>query len=375
MTLATRADTSPTEGALTLVSTRLGAELERGPHHQVLDTIAEYRDAAGQVITRTNSVTALASGLFYQRDGQWVRSSETIEVLADAAVARHGPHQAIFPLDLAAGEPVDLLTSDGQRFRSHVLGLSYFDARSGKSVWLAELQSCQLELLAPNRVVYRGALAGEVQADVVFEYRQGSFSQEVVVRSRLPDPGAFGLDPDHTRVEVVTEFLEAPEPVKERVIVDAEPDPVVRATLVEPDWTDDRLEFGAYWMGPGRAFALGAEEDRGVPVAKRWDAVEGRNLLVEGARYTALRALADSLPAQASAHPGTNRTARVASTTRVLPPRPMRATAQAPTQRNVDSARERGERVATAATVGQRSATVADVAARTTPAWCSITRS
>ncbi|NLH74651.1 MAG: hypothetical protein GX456_16505 [Verrucomicrobia bacterium] len=33
-----------------LMSVRTGAELERGPHHQVLETIAEYRDKTGQTM-------------------------------------------------------------------------------------------------------------------------------------------------------------------------------------------------------------------------------------------------------------------------------------------------------------------------------------
>lgn len=292
------------ESPVTRARVWAGAELERGPHHQVVETISEFRHATGRVTRQTNRVHVLASGLFYRHDGKWVRSSETLELTTDGAVARHGPHTVTLPHDLAGDAPVEMLTSDRKRFRSRLLGLTYLDPASGSRVWLARTQPCRLELAAPNRAIYRGALAGHIEADAVYHYRQGSFSQDVVLRQRLPGPEAWGLDPVRTRLEVVTEFVEAPEPVRHRAVVVPEPDAATRARMVEPDWTDDRLEFGAYWMGPSRAFALGTDEPTPLPIAKRWETVEGRTFLFESLRYDAVRPLSDRLPPAAPA-PGT----------------------------------------------------------------------
>jgi len=52
---------------------------------------------------------------------------------------------------LTPGALIDLLTADGQRFRSRVLGLSYYDASSGQSLLFAEFKNGQAQLASPNR--------------------------------------------------------------------------------------------------------------------------------------------------------------------------------------------------------------------------------
>jgi hypothetical protein len=122
------------------------------------------------------------------------------------------------------------------------------------SSWLAEARSGQAELLAPNKLLYREVFDG-VKADLFFEYTKAAFSQDVVLRAALPDPVAFGLTGDRVRLEVVTEFLEAPTPVKDRVVVWEEKDPVRAAQMSESRLTDDRLDFGDYQMGPAKRSA------------------------------------------------------------------------------------------------------------------------
>jgi hypothetical protein len=56
-------------------------------------------------------------------------------------VARQGPHQVIFAANLNSVGAIDLLDPRGQRFRSHVLGLAYTDAATGRSVMIAEAAS------------------------------------------------------------------------------------------------------------------------------------------------------------------------------------------------------------------------------------------
>jgi hypothetical protein len=57
---------------------------------------------------------------------------------------------------------------DGGRFRSHLLGLAYTDATSGRSVLIAEIQAAVGEV-AGNQVLYRDAFT-DVQADVRYTW-------------------------------------------------------------------------------------------------------------------------------------------------------------------------------------------------------------
>lgn len=307
-----------------LVLVRAGPELERGPHHQVLQTITEYSDLTGRLVAQTNAITVLATGLSYFQDGQWRETVEEIELFDQGAVARQGSHRVLWSPNATSDEGVDVLTADGQRFRSQVLGLSYYDAASGASVLIAELKASQAELSAPNRLVYPDAFDG-VQADLAYEYHRASVAQEVVLRGPLPEPAQFGMNPATTRLEVLTEFYESPVPVIERLVVRAETDPGQRALMHEPDLTDDQLQFAEYAMGAGRAFGVGSDasvDSESVPVVKRWEAIDGRTILLEQVEWPALAALLAQLPGQANATPGERSVERVPSIERQLPLRP-----------------------------------------------------
>jgi len=186
------------------VGAQTGAELERGPHHRILESIAEYRAADGTVVRRTNQITVLATGMFYESDGQWLETREEIELLAEHAVARSGPHRAIWPRLLAPDGLIDVVTADGQRFRSRVLGLSYYDASSGQSVLFAEFKGGLARLASANRLVYADAFEG-ARADLVYVYRRAGLAQEVVLRSRPPGPDSFGLEPALTDERLLDE--------------------------------------------------------------------------------------------------------------------------------------------------------------------------
>jgi hypothetical protein len=274
----------------------VGRELERGQDYQIIESISQYREADGSISSATNALTILATGMFYWENGQLVPSREEIEMTADGPVALQGPHQVRFPSDIASGQPVELVNS-GQTFRSRLLGLSYYNPVNGQCVWVAEAQSSQAELLAPNRVVYRNAFGG-LNADVLYEYRKGSFSQDVVLRAtRLPAPAEVGVEGATVLLEVVTEFLEAPPPRQERRTVQLGGGLQV---------VDDVLDFGQYQVPPGTAFWLD-EGDRENPDApplrmfKRWEVLEGRRFLFEDVELSAVEALlASRVKAQAS---------------------------------------------------------------------------
>src|SRR2546422_6225519 len=138
---------------------------ERGPHHARWQWTTEQVWPDGQTRTEEHKVIELVSGLNYLKDGQWIPAKEEIEIFQDGAVARQGQHQAIWAPNLNSEGAVDLSMPDGQRLRSHLVGLAYTDAATGQSALIAEPKD-SLGQVAGNQVIYRDAVNGPFKADV-----------------------------------------------------------------------------------------------------------------------------------------------------------------------------------------------------------------
>ena len=268
--------------------------VERGPHHRVWQRVASFTDAQGQVSYATNSYTELASGMHYQdpKSGQWVESQEVIESFPGGAIARHGQHQVIFANDIASPGAIDMKTPDGKRLTSHVLGLSYFDAATGTNVLIAEVTNCLGNILAPNQVIYENAF-DTLKASVRYTYTRGGFEQYIILLEAPADPAAYGLNPATTRLVVMTEFVNPPEPkIRQSVTTDAAGGPA----------QDDALDFGAMQMGPGTGFLLGpGATGAGLRIFKQWAKLEGRQFLIEQVRAVDLLKAISSLPSKQGA--------------------------------------------------------------------------
>ena len=258
--------------------------LERGPHHRRVQTVREVVQPDGSTLRRTNAYVELATGLHYEQDGHWVESVEQIEPFPDGAVARQGPHQAIFAPNLNSAWPIDVLAPDGNRFRSQVLGLNYFDPATGSNVLIAEVKDSLGQIQRPNQVLYADAFT-EVRADVRYTYTKAGFEQDVILRQSLPSPANYGLDPETARLEIYTEFLDPPVPEQ-------------KPRLLSSGVMDAELTFGAARIGRGQAFPLGdpKEAPNGIPVQKLWRRIEGRNWLIESVSYTEIKAQSGALP-------------------------------------------------------------------------------
>src|SRR6185503_18366299 len=100
---------------------------ERGVHHRVWQRVTWKTNDLGRVRGVTNSYTELETGMHYQKEGQWLESEAKIEITPEGASATKGPHKVSFEGNINTIGAIDLITSDGKRMRSHVLGLSYFD--------------------------------------------------------------------------------------------------------------------------------------------------------------------------------------------------------------------------------------------------------
>jgi hypothetical protein len=290
--------------------------VDRGPHHRVWVKAVFETNQQGQVFVRTNSYTELATGMHYLEDGQWKESQQGIESYPGGAIARHGAHKVIFASNLNSAGAIDLEMPDGQRMQSHIIGLGYFDAVSGKSVMIAEVKDCQGELVGSNHVVYADAFT-DFRADVRYSYAKAGFEQDVILRERPPGPEDWGLDSRTTRLQVLTEFESAPQPSVRTSSL-----PSGAGDLL----TEEYLNFGAMQMVGGKAFVLGEERALGgVAVGKQWLDVGGRRVLVEevalGAVAQALGKLSRSRQASAQPTGAAAKHKYMASAKRQLPER------------------------------------------------------
>lgn len=258
----------------------------RGQDFAVFEKVTNVSDGTGAVQAQTNSFTLLENGLHYLENGEWKPSQDLIEISPNGAVARHGPNKAIFSSDLNAPAVFDILTSDGQRLRGGVRAIQLTDLASGRSVVLAIVKaSAPGELLPPNQLVFRDGFDG-LRVDVLYVWKHNSFSQNVILRQRPQLPA--GMDPATTRLEVVTEFVEAPVPmINEQVLTQpGGPDVADHVTIA----------FGSLVAGRGKAFPVAGQNavnlsawhpaGDGVPVSKQWHALpDGRMFLVESVAW------------------------------------------------------------------------------------------
>ncbi|MGC8988754.1 MAG: hypothetical protein ACP5MD_01395, partial [Verrucomicrobiia bacterium] len=201
----------------------------------------------------------------------------------------HTQHQLILSPDLAEEGAVDLLTPDGVRLRSTILGLAVVDPESGKSAMLAELKSTRPEWIAPNQVLYPDAF-DTLSADVRYTVGLDRFEQDIILREQIPPEVvlAAGIDPRSARLVLLTEFFDPPQPEKTVRIL-----PLADGSTL----ADEELQFGAMRIGRGSAFRTQQSDPAPkVQVGKSWERLEGRQFLIESVQYVQLGELLDGLP-------------------------------------------------------------------------------
>ena len=254
---------------------------ERGPHHRVWANVTWQTNAVGRITVHTNSYTELATAMHHLVSGKWADSSDQIQIAATGAQATNSQHHVAFLGNINSPGAVDITLPEGQHLIGNVQGLSYFDTASGKSVMIAQVKDSDGELLpSGNRALYRDAFSG-LSADVLYVNAVSGFEQLIVLRQQPPSPATWGLDPATTVIQVITEFLNPPEPC-------------ITPSLLRGA-VDHHLSFGAMQMGKGEAFALGSETNT-IPVTKQWLILDGRTCLVEQVPLPALQSQLQNLP-------------------------------------------------------------------------------
>ncbi|MGC8989158.1 MAG: hypothetical protein ACP5MD_03455 [Verrucomicrobiia bacterium] len=114
-----------------------GAELirgpepvEAGPHHRVMQQVWQVIDPKGQPSIATNSYIELATGLNWYDEAVkgWVKSRAEFELARSGHfIARQTQHKIILAPDPREKGAIDLLTPDGIRLRSTILGVAVVD--------------------------------------------------------------------------------------------------------------------------------------------------------------------------------------------------------------------------------------------------------
>jgi hypothetical protein len=161
-------------------------------------------------------------------------------------------------------------------------------------------------LLAPaqDTVLYADCFTGGVSADVVYRLSRAGLEQDVFIKAKLPfAPEDYGLATATTQLQVVTEWIEAPEPVIESRQIKAEAGALAEAGIV-----DDYIDFGSMQIGSGQAFLTaggnGATEPL-LPVAKRWQkTADGRVVLFESVEFELVEQALAALPDKPQAAKG-----------------------------------------------------------------------
>ncbi len=290
-------------------------EVERGAHHKVWQVLST--DAANPSQYLTNRYTEYRSGWHYWKNGVWNESKESITAGGVTSSATQCAFPTTFPQSLSTQDKLSLTTPDGQVLESMPVAIAYYDAASGKAVLLSALKYGFGQTVWPNQMMYQSAFS-PLQADVRYTVTIAGLEQDVILRQRPPSPAAFGLNPSTTRLEIWTEFLNSPTPIRTPRILKPIPLPAEAASLVESNLVDEILDFGSMMMVSGNAFMAGNSTNSLGPVVKRWLTSNNRTYLIEGIEYLSISNALTSLPSSGSITPGTmpSRTALL----RTLPP-------------------------------------------------------
>jgi hypothetical protein len=271
---------------------------ERGAHQTRWERVTWSTNRLGEAEPRTNAFVELSTGLnfFDAATSQWLPSREEWQVYPDVIVAQAGGPKVILARNLNLGGSVDVLTPEGLRLISNPVGLGFYDPVDGKHLLLAEIKDCAPQWgAATNEIVFRDCFEG-IRGSIRYLYTRAGLHQHVVLEQRLRLPDNFS---DRSRLECYTEFAsDTPLPRITSRLLRREKDPLLRAQMVEPDFTDSELDFGEMAMGAGTAFTLGdTAEGQAIRVGKRFEMIDGRPVLTEAVEFKQLEPLLARLAA------------------------------------------------------------------------------
>ena len=252
----------------------------------------ESTNQTGSVSMARIAKTAVVAAAEAPKTGQ--NQTKAIHQENSHAVADYGKHHVQFAANLNTHWAVNLLMVNGQEMNGDITGVYYFDSASGQGVKLGTLKDSQGEILSTNQIIYRDAFDG-IKGDVCYTYTETSLEQDVVIRKQLVSPAKFNLNPATTRLMVMTEFLNPPEPAVKPNPVDLTEYNRAADVQGETSLDDELIIFKTMRMGRGKAFSLG-EAGGEIPVGKQWIKLNGKRFLTESTPYPLIKLKLDALP-------------------------------------------------------------------------------
>lgn len=276
------------------------AEIERGPHHRVVEAVEHARGEDGNELATTNRIVELTTGMnaWSEAEARWIPADPTIRIVNGEGRVGGTHHKASFSGNI--NDPrgaVGIVTPDGKRIRIRTVGLIYRDAESGESVLFAPVKNAQGQTDEATTVLYEDAFEN-IRSDIRMRSMLAGVESDVLIREQLPSPALWGLAPERARLEALHEILEGPEIELERGRIPR------RNGDVDEDAT---LGFGAMRISLGNAFTLPANAvgpeavplGPVIPVAKDYFVAEGRVFFAESVPYAECSELIDRhLPAR-----------------------------------------------------------------------------
>jgi hypothetical protein len=315
-----------------------------------------YRQTPRGPQPKIQSYQALGNGMHFKRDGQgdWLETVERFELLPDgSAAATNGPHQLFAPADIYTGV-IRAVGEDGRQQQMRPWGLAFFDGTN--SVLLSEITN-SIGLLSPsgNEILWTNCFTEGVEASIRLKYRKSGFECDLVLNSRLPEPGMFeGLNPDPAacRLQLLSEFFSTDDP-EIHAGARSQNGELADSTI---------LAFGSMHMVRGSAFLIGGSQTNSlgrksaVPVFKSWqkfnDNGTARTFLCEETPWARIKPKLDELaaldqspgtgvrdvlgPQRSTSRSGTQTAATRATLRRASPSR-LLASSQRPTRQSSNS--------------------------------------
>ena len=187
--------------------------VDRGRDHTTWERYRSETNRSGRVIIHTNRYVALETGKHFSQNGQWLDTREEVAIVPGGAMATNGPHKVGFAANINSRVPVAVRTPGNTTLKIRPLGLAYYDYHAETNVIIAELKDSAGLVVGTNQVLYRDAFT-EFRVDVRYTYKQSGCEQDIILIQRPPLPESFGLNPNSTRLLVLTEFIDPPADVQ-----------------------------------------------------------------------------------------------------------------------------------------------------------------
>jgi hypothetical protein len=235
-------------------------------------------------VVRQQRVMEIGTGMQYWNGQQWADSDPTLSVSpeGDAFISQKLHYNVRLQADnLNNVGAITVTTPDGILLKSTPVAIGLYDAQSGQSTILAGITNSAGMMIDSNQVLYEDAFnENGVKASVLCTTERGSLAVDIILTSNLI-PEDYGFPAQTTRLQIFTEYYDAPQPDRIRTALRVETDEQKRLSMASPDLIDETLGFGEFTSGRGRVYTMTSSTNAtSAVVAKEFTTVNERTFLI-----------------------------------------------------------------------------------------------